>query len=102
MPSATRALRLPQVIGVEGDLVRPRCGDGSLVRVPRGHVWVEGDNGPFSHDSNAYGCVPAGLVQSRVAAKILPLSEAGAIECRPPPRDRVIPSRYPRGMRYGD
>ena len=64
-----------RVVGVEGDLVRLRGnarvfdGDGagggggfsgaagSVVEVPKGHVWVEGDEGFHSRDSNDYGPV---------------------------------------------
>jgi hypothetical protein len=38
---------------------------GAVVRVPAGHVWREGDNPLDSHDSRAYGAVPAALVQGR-------------------------------------
>ena len=45
---------------------------GELVFVPRGHCWVEGDNGRVSTDSNAYGPVPMALLDSRVAAVMWP------------------------------
>jgi signal peptidase I len=60
-----------RVVGVGGDalLLRDR---GAVVRVPAGHVWLEGDNPLDSHDSRAYGAIPAALVQGRVAACVWP------------------------------
>ncbi|KAF8457570.1 peptidase S24/S26A/S26B/S26C [Kalaharituber pfeilii] len=62
-----------RVVGVQGDVIRPRApllraqgggsggGDG-MVEVPKGHVWVEGDEGRWSLDSNEYGPVSRFLV----------------------------------------
>jgi signal peptidase I len=46
------------------------------VRVPRGHVWLEGDNARNSTDSRAYGPVPAALLRGRVVARVWPPWEA--------------------------
>lgn len=43
--------------------------------VPRGHVWLEGDNSENSMDSRYYGPVPMGLIQSRVFCRLLPFKE---------------------------
>lgn len=43
--------------------------------VPKGHVWLEGDNSDNSMDSRYYGPVPMGLIQSRVFCKLLPFNE---------------------------
>lgn len=61
-------------------------------QIPRGHIWVEGDNGPNSNDSNSFGSVPAGLLEAVVTHKLYPLSEAGRVERRELPRERVVPS----------
>lgn len=45
------------------------------VFVPRGHVWLEGDNYENSSDSRIYGPVPLGLIQSRIVMRIWPLNE---------------------------
>ena len=59
--------------------MRHRENRRQLVRVPTGHVWVEGDNGEVSTDSNHFGTVDVHAVQARVAAKVWPLSEAGLV-----------------------
>lgn len=38
----------------------------STVRVPQGSCWIEGDERYHSRDSNTFGPVPLGLVDSRV------------------------------------
>ena len=86
--------------------------------MPRGHVWIEGDNESNSNDSNQFGPVAAGLIDAcvrraaglylgrdlgeylgsrgRDAAlcsrryKLWPPSEAGPVERKYPPRGRVL------------
>jgi len=45
-------------------------GVGVIWQVPRGHVWLEGDNLENSSDSRSYGPVPYGLLRSRVIYKV--------------------------------
>ncbi len=40
------------------------------VVVPKGHVWVEGDNATMSVDSRHIGAVPAALISGRVQAVV--------------------------------
>eukprot|EP00965_Chrysotila_dentata_P191439 6174528-Pleurochrysis_carterae.AAC.2 len=62
----------------------------AVSQVPKGHIWVEGDNANNSNDSNTFGPVAAGLVEARVEAKVWPLSEMCRVKRIDPPRDRVI------------
>ena len=55
-----------------------------VVRIPQGHVWLEGDNWNNSVDSNMYGAVPKGLV-SGVASHII----------WPPSRMQMLDSTMP-------
>uniref|UniRef100_A0A8C2DN70 Mitochondrial inner membrane protease subunit n=1 Tax=Cyprinus carpio TaxID=7962 RepID=A0A8C2DN70_CYPCA len=61
-----------RVIGLEGDKV---CTSGpsdifkTHTYVPRGHVWLEGDNLRNSTDSRSYGPVPYALIRGRVCLK---------------------------------
>lgn len=43
--------------------------------VPKGHVWVEGDNKHNSTDSNMYGPIPIGLIRGRLLFRIYPFDE---------------------------
>lgn len=43
-----------------------------MILVPRGHVWLEGDNSDNSIDSRTYGPVPMGLIQSRAIIRLYP------------------------------
>lgn len=45
------------------------------IYVPKGMVWLEGDNSENSADSRIYGPVPLGLIQSRVFCKVWPIKE---------------------------
>ncbi len=43
------------------------------VKVPDGHIWVEGDNPWNSSDSRNYGVIPASLIMGRVLLRLWPL-----------------------------
>lgn len=77
---------LKRVIGLEGDTIcidpsggRRRdeesrlktwqMGEGMLV-VPKGHLWLAGDNTSNSTDSRDYGPVPVALVKGKVVARV--------------------------------
>ena len=79
-----------RVIGLPGDCVRPRDASASQVHVPRGHIWVEGDNEHASRDSNHFGAVPAALIEARICYKAWPLSESGRVGAREADRDRLV------------
>lgn len=50
--------------------VDPTVKDRKYISVPKGHVWVAGDNLSNSFDSRGYGPVPMGLIKGRVFAKV--------------------------------
>lgn len=41
-------------------------------QVPEGHVFLAGDNLPWSRDSRQWGPVPLGLVTGKVIARVWP------------------------------
>jgi len=67
-----------RIIGLPGDIV---CVDPTgeyapsteHLLVPKGHVWVAGDNASLSRDSRTYGPLPKGLILGRIIARIWPL-----------------------------
>eukprot|EP00292_Cryptomonas_paramecium_P019133 CAMPEP_0113714122 /NCGR_PEP_ID=MMETSP0038_2-20120614/32413_1 /TAXON_ID=2898 /ORGANISM="Cryptomonas paramecium" /LENGTH=111 /DNA_ID=CAMNT_0000641007 /DNA_START=192 /DNA_END=524 /DNA_ORIENTATION=- /assembly_acc=CAM_ASM_000170 len=67
-----------RITGMPGDVVEvaPQY-DFQPVRhhlVPRGHVWLQGDNLANSTDSRIYGPIPLALVRGKVFYKIWPVS----------------------------
>ncbi|CAH3991916.1 unnamed protein product [Pieris brassicae] len=66
-----------RITGLPGDKVK-----GHFMRsqyVPRGHVWLEGDNSSNSSDSRIYGAVPQGLIRSRVVCRVWPLDKISTL-----------------------
>ncbi|KAF8167915.1 signal peptidase I family protein [Crassisporium funariophilum] len=69
-----------RIIGLPGDIV---CVDPTgeyapsteHVVVPKGHIWISGDNAAASRDSRTYGPIPIGLVQARLFARVWPLKD---------------------------
>jgi len=39
-----------------------------MVQVPEGHVWLAGDNLPYTRDSRTYGPLPIGLIKGKIIA----------------------------------
>ncbi|KAG7663744.1 uncharacterized protein J8A68_002753 [[Candida] subhashii] len=78
-PSNPEKLLTKRVIGLQGDLIRPKSPPYPKpeVRIPRNHLWVEGDNGIHSIDSNTFGPISQGLVVGKVMTVIWPLNRFG-------------------------
>lgn len=41
------------------------------MQIPKGHVWLEGDNSARSLDSRSFGPIPYGLIKGRAVCKVL-------------------------------
>lgn len=72
-----------RLVGLEGDTITyvadPNNDDKQeTVVVPKGHVWIEGDNKYKSNDSRNFGPVPYGLIESRLFWKVSPLKDFGS------------------------
>lgn len=61
-----------RVIAVEGEVIRTQRYKLHLVKIPKGHCWVEGDNFRNSQDSNSFGPVSVGLVCGQVTHILWP------------------------------
>eukprot|EP00257_Ricinus_communis_P016708 XP_015574965.1 mitochondrial inner membrane protease subunit 1 [Ricinus communis] len=73
-----------RVMGVEGDsvtyVVDPKNSDASnTVVVPKGHIWIEGDNVYDSNDSRKFGAVPYGLLHAKVFWRVWPRKDFGPL-----------------------
>jgi signal peptidase I len=62
-----------RIVGLPGDVVKvfPER-DDTAIHVPKGHVWLTGDNLSNSTDSRAYGPVPIALLRGRILGRIWP------------------------------
>ncbi|KAI0024527.1 LexA/Signal peptidase [Xylariomycetidae sp. FL0641] len=64
-----------RVLGMPGDYVLLNSpGDGpacrNMIQVPKGHVYIVGDNLPWSRDSRDFGPLPMALIKGKIIAKI--------------------------------
>jgi hypothetical protein len=59
------------------------------VRVPPGHVWIEGDNPFNSNDSRYYGPVPVDRIEGRAVARFWPPWEYKSLDRASAPRPTV-------------
>jgi inner membrane protease subunit 1 len=71
-PSNPQMFICKRIIGVPGDKIKINSLQHNIV--PRGHIWLEGDNKSNSTDSRSYGPVPQGLVRGRALCRIWPLN----------------------------
>ena len=71
-PESAKTLIVKRLIGKGGDWVKRRS--GGLAHVPKGKIWVEGDNQDRSLDSESFGAVPNTLMEGRASHIIWPPS----------------------------
>lgn len=76
-----RKMICKRVMGLEGDRVdfsmADHQGRSQSVVVPKGHVWLQGDNLSISRDSRHFGPVPYGLLQGKIIFRIWPIDGFG-------------------------
>ncbi|KAL8103480.1 mitochondrial ATP-independent inner membrane protease subunit 1a-like [Apium graveolens] len=82
-PEDPRKIVTKRIVGMEGDNVtysiNPESDDSfKTVVVPKGHVWIEGDNKYMSRDSKDFGPVPYGMIVGRIFWKVLPFESFGS------------------------
>ena len=63
---------IKRIIGLEGDTVKTLSYRQRIVTIPDGHCWVEGDHHGQSLDSNMFGPVAMGLINSRASHIVWP------------------------------
>ncbi|KAH8106111.1 LexA/Signal peptidase [Cristinia sonorae] len=79
-------LIVKRLVALEGDRVKtlPPYPDHEVV-IPEGHAWVEGDEPFKSEDSNYFGPVPLGLVDSKLSFIVYPFQRFGPLPTPLPP-----------------
>ncbi|KAJ6305293.1 hypothetical protein OIU78_020765 [Salix suchowensis] len=97
-PVEPRKIMTKRVMGVEGDsvtyVVEPKNSDRTeTIVVPKGHIWVEGDNIYNSKDSRNFGAVPYGLLRGKMLWKFNSIQEIM--------RGRIKKTKYLKPRRYG-
>ncbi|KJA29938.1 hypothetical protein HYPSUDRAFT_125748 [Hypholoma sublateritium FD-334 SS-4] len=80
-PEDPKRLLIKRILAKEGDTVKtlPPYPDPEVV-IPKGHVWVEGDEHFWSDDSNRFGPVSECLVESKLVMILWPLDRFGPIK----------------------
>ncbi|KAI3716210.1 hypothetical protein L6452_23386 [Arctium lappa] len=83
-PENPRKIITKRVVAMEGEvvsfLVDPSRSDRSrTVVVPKGHVWIQGDNIYASNDSRNFGPIPYGLIQGKVCCRVWPVDCFGSL-----------------------
>ncbi|CAA0815902.1 Peptidase S24/S26A/S26B/S26C family protein [Striga hermonthica] len=83
-PENPRKSITKRVLGLEGDvvtfLVDPSGSDRShSLVVPKGHVWIQGDNIYASRDSRQLGPIPYGMILGRVFCRVWPPQDFGRL-----------------------
>lgn len=82
-PEAPREWLVKRLIALQGDWVTVP-GTYDICQIPKGHCWVEGDNGAVSSDSKNFGPVAIGLLEGRVTHIVWPPARVGPVESRLP------------------
>ncbi|KAG7595115.1 LexA/Signal peptidase-like superfamily [Arabidopsis thaliana x Arabidopsis arenosa] len=73
-----------RILGLEGDRLTfsadPLVGDASVsVLVPKGHVWIQGDNLYASTDSRHFGPIPYSLIEGKALLRVWPPEYFGSL-----------------------
>lgn len=80
------------MIALEGDIIRTMGHKNRYVRVPRGHIWVEGDHHGHSFDSNSFGPVSLGLLHAHATHILWPPERWQKLESVLPPERLPVQS----------
>ncbi|ORY46337.1 LexA/Signal peptidase [Rhizoclosmatium globosum] len=72
---------IKRIIALEGDIDKNIKFDPPprVVKVPKGHVWVESDESYRGIDSNLFGPIPVGLLQARCKYIVWPPERMGPV-----------------------
>ncbi|KAK7496198.1 hypothetical protein BaRGS_00012608, partial [Batillaria attramentaria] len=92
-PSNPSQRYIKRIVALEGDTVKTLSYKDTLVMVPSGHCWVEGDHHGRSVDSNFFGPVSTGLITGKASYIVWPPSRWGRLDVVAPDAERVYKCR---------
>ncbi|UJR16372.1 hypothetical protein I4U23_003275 [Adineta vaga] len=75
-PREPRVFMIKRVKALEDEIIYDTIKQRET-RVPKGHIWIEGDNKRDSYDSRHFGCIPRGLVTGLALYVIWPPQRFG-------------------------
>uniref|UniRef100_A0A8C0EYL0 Mitochondrial inner membrane protease subunit 2 n=1 Tax=Bubo bubo TaxID=30461 RepID=A0A8C0EYL0_BUBBB len=81
---------IKRVIALEGDIIKTIGYKKKYVKVPHGHIWVEGDHHGHSFDSNAFGPVSLGLLHARATHILWPPQRWQKLQPMLPPERKPL------------
>uniref|UniRef100_A0A8D2MGK7 Mitochondrial inner membrane protease subunit 2 n=1 Tax=Zonotrichia albicollis TaxID=44394 RepID=A0A8D2MGK7_ZONAL len=81
---------IKRVIALEGDIIKTIGYKKKYVKVPHGHIWVEGDHHGHSFDSNAFGPVSLGLLHGRATHILWPPQRWQKLQPMLPPERKPL------------
>uniref|UniRef100_A0A3B1K4I8 Mitochondrial inner membrane protease subunit n=1 Tax=Astyanax mexicanus TaxID=7994 RepID=A0A3B1K4I8_ASTMX len=81
---------IKRVIALEGDFIKTLGYKNRYLRVPDGHLWIEGDHHGHSFDSNTFGPVSLGLIHGKASHIIWPPNRWQKIKPSVPPDRRPM------------
>lgn len=106
-PTSPDSLFVKRIVAMEGDLVLSNrisnfrtTGLPSVFWIPKGYVWMEGDNSTNSNDSNAFGPVPYSSLLASVRYCVSPFSLSPPDNYEIPPNRVMIAPLPPSPINY--
>ncbi|XP_062913969.1 mitochondrial inner membrane protease subunit 2 isoform X1 [Mobula hypostoma] len=84
---------IKRVIALEGDIIKTMGYRNRYIKIPSGHLWIEGDHYGHSFDSNVFGPVSLGLVHARASHIIWPPNRWMKLQAQLPERRRPLMSQ---------
>ncbi|XP_072915549.1 mitochondrial inner membrane protease subunit 2 isoform X2 [Hemitrygon akajei] len=84
---------IKRVIALEGDIIKTMGYRNRYIKIPSGHLWIEGDHHGHSFDSNVFGPASLGLVHARASHIIWPPSRWMKLQAQLPERRRPLMSQ---------